>query len=349
MRSMMFRTFHAAACVILALTLAAFPASAEPLGGVKPRRILHIMSFDSPWRWTDGQFAGFKEGLGDVPAEFRVFQMDVKRNSDREAKEKKGAEARALIESWRPDLVYASDDDAQDFVTRHYAGKNLPFVFSGVNKAPCDHGIEGAGNVTGVLEEEHFIASVKLLQAMSPKSRRLAVISDMGPHWTPVIARIRAAMEQLPGSRLVSVDQVKTFDEFKSKVASYAGTVDAVVYLGIFALEGAGGGNVPYQNVQRWVCENSRLPDISFWIDRVHYGVLASVTVSEREQGLAAGRLARDILAHGLAPSALPVRATTVGHPAINLARARQLGIPVKSSLLLSSEVITGFDWEKGK
>jgi ABC-type uncharacterized transport system substrate-binding protein len=317
--------------------------------GSSPYRILHIMSFDSPWRWTDGQFAGFKEGLGNVNAEYRVFQMDVKRNSSREAKEQKGREARALIESWKPDLVYTSDDDAQDFVTRHYAGKTLPFVFSGVNKNLRDHGIEGAANVTGVLEQEHFVESVRLLQAIVPRATRLAVISDGGAHWAAVIERIREAMPRLPGTQLVSVDQVKAFDEFKSRVTDYAGKVDAVVYLGIFALSGPGGANVPYQEVQRWVCENSRLPDISFWIDRVHYGVLASVTVSEHEQGYAAGRLARAILVDGRSPASLAIQPTVIGHPAINLERARQLGLKVKSTQLLSSEVVTDYEWRKAK
>lgn len=324
-------------------------AAADPAPGGASRRILHVMSFDSPWRWTDGQFAGFKEGLGDVAAEYRVFQMDVKRNSSREAKELKGREARELIDAWKPDLVYASDDDAQEFVTRHYVGKPLPFVFSGVNKSLKDHGIEGAANVTGVLEQEHFVQSVNLLQAIAPNARRFAVLSDSGAHWAPVIERMRAAMPRLPGNRLVSVDQVKSFSEFKDKVLSYQGAADAVIYLGIFALAGEGGGNVPYQTVQRWVCENSRLPEISFWIDRVHYGVLVSVTVSEREQGLAAGRLARAILVDGRSPASFAIRPTVVGHPAINLARARQLGIQVKSTQLLASEVIPEFEWRKAK
>lgn len=325
-----------------ALTLAQTPATTSVF------RILHVMSFDSPWRWTDGQFAGFKEGLrSDVRAEYRVFQMDVKRNGSREAKEQKGREARELIAAWKPDLVYTSDDDAQEFVTRHYLNQKLPFVFSGVNKEAREHGIDGASNVTGVLEQEHFVESVKLLQALAPQIKRLAVISDLGPQWTPVIARIRAHMERLPGVTLTAVDQVKTFDEFKEKLAAYPAIADAVVQLGIFNLAGRDGKNVPYQEVQKWASQNSTLPDTSFWIDRVHFGVLASVTISEREQGLAAGRLARAILVDGKVPDSLPMRPTVKGHPAINLARAKQLGIAVKSSLLLSSEVVTHYEWDK--
>jgi hypothetical protein len=43
----------------------------------KTYKILHIMSYHSPWRWTDGQLDGFKEGLGAVSAEYKVFQMDA--------------------------------------------------------------------------------------------------------------------------------------------------------------------------------------------------------------------------------------------------------------------------------
>ena len=85
--------------------VASRPTWAQAGGSGRPRRILHVMSFDSPWRWTDGQFSGFKEGLGDIGAEFRVFQMDVKHHSSREARERKGQEARVLIEAIRQSFV----------------------------------------------------------------------------------------------------------------------------------------------------------------------------------------------------------------------------------------------------
>lgn len=308
-------------------------------------RILHVMSFESPWRWTDGQFAGFKEGLGDVDATYRVFQMDAKRNNTPQAKESVARDARALIDSWKPDLVYTTDDDAQSFVTRHYANAQPVFVFSGVNKDAAAHGLQGASNVAGVLEREHFVETARLLQSLKPQIRRFAVISDSGLYWADVIERIRAGLPQLPGTTLAAVERVKTFEEYKQKIAGYPAVADAIVYLGIFNFADANGRNVRDRDVQRWTVENSMLPDASFWIDRIHYGVLASVTVSEREQGRAAGRLARAIVVDGKSPASLPIVPTLKGNPAINLARAQQLGIDVSSSLLLSAEVVQDFDW----
>lgn len=327
------------------LTLAANVQSAPPPGG--KFKVLHIMSYHSPWRWTDGQLEGFKEGLQGLPAEYKVFQMDTKRNSSPEAKEKMGREAMALIEQWKPDLVYTSDDDAQEYVAKHYINKPLPFVFSGVNKAPGAYGFEGSRNVTGVLEQEHFVESVRLLKRIVPGVRKIAVVLDDAPMWDPVEKRMRAATKALPDVELEPWDTILTFEEYKRRIKAYHGTVDAIALIGIFNFKDERGKNVPYQDVLKWTAENSTLPDFGFWIDRVHFGTLAAVTVSEREQGLAAGRIARAILAEGKAPSAFFMRPTVKGLPVVSLARANRLGIKIPSGVLLSAEVIQKFDWEQ--
>ena len=117
--------------------------------------------------------------------------------------------------------------------------------------------------------------------------------------------------------------------------------------IGIFNFKDEKGNNVPYQKVLQWTTENSQLPDFSYWVDRVHYGTLASVTVSGREQGLAAGRMARSILLDGQSPSLIAMKPTAKGLPVISLARANKLGIKVRSGLLLSAEVIQQFEWNK--
>jgi len=313
----------------------------------KPYKILYVMSYHSPWRWTDGQLEGFKEGMAGARAEYKVFQMDTKQNSTREAKERKAREARALIDSWKPDLVYTSDDDVQEYVAVHYIGKDLPFVFSGVNKDPQAYGFRGSRNVTGVLEQEHFVESVNLLRAVAPGVKRIVAVFDDAAMWGPVVARMQERMKQLPDVQLVGIDTVRTWDEYQKKMAEYPSKADAVALIGIFNFKDAQGKNVPYQEVLKWTAENSKLPDIGFWVDRVHFGTLAAVTVSEREQGLAAGRMARQILVDGKSPASFAMTPTTKGIPVISLARANKLGLKVKSSVLLSADVIEKFEWEK--
>lgn len=267
-------------------------------------RLLHVMSFESPWRWTDGQLAGFRQGLDMPQAQWQVFQMDVKRHRSPAEKAARGRLAREAVEAFRPDLLYLSDDDAVAEVAVPYAGSRMPIVFSGVNRTLLEHGLEGAPNITGVLEREHVAESLRLLRAVVPGARRLAMVSDPSPYW------------------------------------------DAWIGHSVFALPRADGTAVPFPDLARWVVQHTRLPDISFWIDRVHHGTLLSVTVSEHEQGLAAGRLASAILRDGRSPASLPVRPTSHGRPAVNLARARQLGIGVRSTQLLASEVVRQLAWD---
>lgn len=330
----------------LLLVFAAGASAQKPAGGAVPFRILHVMSYHSPWRWTDGQFEGFKAGLGDARAEYKVYQLDTKRYSSPAEMDARGREARALVDAWKPDLVYTTDDDAQELVTRHYLGKPIPQVFSGVNKAPAQYGFDKAGNVTGVIEHEHFGESVQLLKQVVPGLKRLVVVLDDAPMWGPVVQRMKEAPLP-PGVTIVGWETLRTFDEFKARMSAYPDIADGIALIGVFNFKDKAGRNVPYQDVLRWTAENSRLPDLGFWIDRVHYGTLVAVTVSEREQGLAAGRLARQILVEGKSPASLPIRETTKGLPVISLARAKKLGIAIRSEQLLAAQVITAFEWDK--
>lgn len=332
--------------VALATTAAAATvAAAEP--PARPLRVLHVMSYHSPWRWTDGQLAGFKETLALPGTEYRVFAMDTKRKSAPAEIAASGAAARAIVESWKPDLIYTSDDDAQVHVTAHYLDRPVKQVFSGVNKSPATYGFDRAKNVTGVLEEEHFVESVRLLKSIAPSIKRLAVVLDEAPMWGAVGARMRARLPELQDVEIVAWDTFRTFADYQAKIAAYPRTVDGIVLLGIFNFKGDDGRDVPYEKVLRWTAENSRLPDVGFWVDRVHFGTLAAVTVSEREQGLAAGRLARAILVEGKSPDSLPISPTRKGLPVVSVRRAKDLGIRIPSKLLLAAEVVKDYEWEK--
>src|SRR4030042_2910526 len=62
-------------------------AAASPFG--KQYKVFHIMSYHSPWEWTDRQFEGFKAALGDMEIEYSVMKMDTKRKSGENWKEER--------------------------------------------------------------------------------------------------------------------------------------------------------------------------------------------------------------------------------------------------------------------
>lgn len=311
-------------------------------------RILHIMSYHAPWVWTDEQLEGFQEAFKDINVEYRIIQMDAKRNNNAESIEQISQEARDTIETWQPDLIYLNDDAAQEHIGTHYVNTDIPIVFSAVNADPATYDYAGSRNVTGVLEHEHFLPTMNLLLEMAPDVRRIAVVFDEDSTWEGVKARMQEQEDQLPeGVEIVRWDTFTTFADYQEAIATYQKEVDAVGLIGIFAFEDEEGNNVPFEEVLEWTAQHSQLPDFSFWESRIPYGTLCSVTVSGYEQGLAAGKIAYQILVDGVHPEDIAMEPTVRGEPVINLARAQQLGLNVDSSLLLSANVYEQFAWDE--
>jgi len=285
--------------------------------------------------------------MGGAKVEYKVFEMDILRDRSAENLQRKAREARALIESWKPDLVYGSDDAAQEYVAAHYVGRDLPFVVSGVNRDPAVYGLAGAKNVAGVLEPVHIEETLRLLHVVAPATKRFAIITDESPSMLALADQIKAKLARLPGAQVVAHDTVRTFPAYQQAVRRYQDSADALWPLGVFGLRDAAGAPVDRIEVLRWTADNSRLPDLGFWEERVAMGTLVAVTVSPREHGLAAGRIARGILVERRSPASYGIRPDVKGLPMVSLARANKLGLKLKSSVLLSAEVVEKFEWEK--
>jgi len=233
-------------------------------------------------------------------------------------------------------------------VTKHYVNQDTPFVFSGVNADPREYGFVGSKNITGVLEHEHFVQTANLLKKIVPEASKIAVIMDDDPTWIGVITRMKKmASAHHPNLKFMSWDVIRTFAEYKKKIAEHQKQVDALGLLGIHTFKDGAGRNVPWQEVLKWTAENSHLPDFSFWKDRVSYGTLCAVYVSAYEQGLAAGKIARGILTEKRSPASYPMEPTVKGQPILSLARAKKLGLGIKSKILLTVKVVEKFAWEK--
>jgi len=306
----------------------------------KQYKIFHVMSYNSPWEWTDNQLSGFQAAMQGLNVQYHVMQMDTKRKSDEAWKLEIAKEIRGAIDTSKPDLIFASDDNAQLYVTKYYVNSSIPIVFSAVNEDPAKYGFTGSKNVTGVLEKMHYAATLRLLKKLVPNVRKVVMITDTGTMWPALIAEMKQQQDQFPDIEIVSFDIIPTFAEFKQKVLAYQNQVDAVGFLGVFEFKDETGKNVSIEDVCRWLGANSSLPDFSFWEDRISKGTLCSVSVSAYEQGYQAGLYARGILVDGKSPSAFPMISTDKGIPLINLATAKRLNIKPGADILLTAKVI---------
>ena len=143
----------------LLFLLAILITTARPAGAEADAKILYIDSYHKGYEWSDGILEGIRRVL--KGRDLEIFRMDTKRNSDEEYKKEKALEAKALIESLKPDVVIASDDNASKYLLApYYRDSKIPFVFCGLNWQASAYGFPTA-NITGMIEVPPAEALIK--------------------------------------------------------------------------------------------------------------------------------------------------------------------------------------------
>jgi ABC-type uncharacterized transport system substrate-binding protein len=114
-------------------------------------KCLFISSYHQGYTWSDGVERGIRDTIGNQ-CELKQFDMDTNRNKDQRYIEQKALEAKALIESWQPDVVITADDmAAKSIIQPFYKDHPIPFVFCGINWTVQEYDFPYR-NVTGMIE-----------------------------------------------------------------------------------------------------------------------------------------------------------------------------------------------------
>jgi ABC-type uncharacterized transport system substrate-binding protein len=318
--------------------------------GKGPIKIFHLNSYAPGFGWSDETIEGFKgylekENVSFEIKEFYMNSFDMSINQTLVAKEVVNA-----ISEWKPDLIYATDDEAQrEVISKYYVNSRIPVVFSGVNLYAETYGYDKASNVAGVLEREQLKSAVDYLRQISPSNiRKIAVISDGFYQWDVVMEQLKQQQAEIPDVEFVGWQGFPGFEGYKKAILDYQDKVDAFILLPPIALSDENGVHVSEPDAVRWTVENSKLPELSFWDLQIYLGALEAVYVSPIEQGERSAKIAEEILFDGKKPSSIPFETTKKAIRVINIARAETLGIEKKdisSTVLINSQVYEGFPW----
>lgn len=282
---------------------------------------------------------GIEEAFSDTNVELQYYFMDTKRKTSEEWKRKAGARAQEIMAEFKPELVVTMDDNAQKYFAKNFAGvPGAPvFVFSGVNKNPELYGFP-AKNVTGVLERPNIIESVEFLKKIVPNVKTILMLSDQSPTSDGFVEYAKSLDMPLA---VIAYEQIKTFARWKSILKKYKDKVDAIgmyVVRTIVRKEGIQ-EKVPEAELVSYVHTYTGLPTVGFFDSSASAGVLCGISVSMREQGYAAGELAREILG-GRSPESFVVKPTSKGRIQLNLQTADFLNIQLRHSLIKRADVL---------
>ena len=225
-------------------------------------KVLLVHSYHEGYSWVDEITASVQEELEGSVDELEVFYMDTKRKPSEEWKVKSGQMAKEKMADFKPDVVITSDDNAQEYFARDYAGKDSPqFVFCGVNAEASKYGFP-ASNVTGLLERPHFIESLNLLTALDANINTIAVIGDDSPTANAMYDYMRTLEDQSP-VKIVSFDQPSTFAQWQALIRQYQDSVDAIAIVIYHTVkETIGGDSMDPQEVISWTLTNNKKPTV---------------------------------------------------------------------------------------
>ncbi len=302
-------------------------------------RVLLVHSYHTGYPWVDTITRGVRMGLSGSNVDLQIFYMDTKRHTDKRFKEEAGQAARNVTAEWKPDVIIAADDNAQQYFATYYTGRSWPqIVFCGVNAEPEEYGYP-VSNITGILERPHFVQSLELLRQLVPDAKRIAMVSDDSLTSEGALKWIR---KQCADAEIVLCEMPTTFEQWKSVIDRCQDKADAIaVYMYHTVKKSNISESMEPKDVMSWTVENSSIPIIGLFIFAVDDGALCGYVESGVEHGLRAGQMAVEML-RGRRADQLKVVTALEGQPMLNLSTARRLGIKVHDEIIRQMEVLVG-------
>jgi ABC-type uncharacterized transport system substrate-binding protein len=311
--------------------LSGVTATTTPHQHAAGKRVLLVHSYHPGYPWVDTVTRGVQEVADNHRIRLQIEYMDTKRHTDEQFKIESGNRMKAKVAEYRPDLVVAVDDDAQQFFAKSYVSRSLPVVFTGVDADPSKYGYPAA-NVTGVIERPHFKESLALARQLR-SFKRIAVMSCRDSTSIAALGFMKQEQLDVEVAEWLLVDD---FDQWKGAVERLNAEVEAIVIRSYQAVKKPGSAtNVDPKEVVAWTSTNARVPTIAFHDFEIMEGLLVGVVKSGEAYGRQTMDCAVQILL-GASPRDIPVSRAKLGTKMVNRDTAGRLGIT------LPSEVLTG-------
>ena len=296
------------------------------------KKIIFIDSYHADYYWSKGILQGIRAALADSGHELKVHFMDTKHKRSEKEKEDAGKLARQVIDTFTPDVIIASDDNASQYlIAPYYRGSQTPVVFCGLNWNPSKYGYP-APNVTGMREVEHIPALLLQLQKYSKGME----IGFLGLNSLSQAGKLRMLQEEY-GVAWNHYDLVDTYGQWKAAYLALQEKVDAM-YISNF--EGIKGWDA--EDFKKVVRSQSKIPSGAAINWAADYAMI-TVAKSAEEHGLWAGQTALRIL-NGESPQDIPITENKSGKLYLNMSIADSLNITFDPQTIKRATIIRPYD-----
>lgn len=286
------------------------------------QKILYVDSYHEAYPWSAGITRGVQSVLAErQEIELKILRMDTKRNTAEDFKQSAALKVKEFIDSWQPDLVIASDDNASKYlIVPYYKDGQLPFVFCGVNWDASGYGFP-TSNVTGMVEVQLIDQILTALQKYASGSR---VAFLKGENLT---ARKEAAAIEKQLDIQLDKRFVTTFSAWKQQYLALQQEADMLIFGNTASVR-----DWDSETALAFIRETTRIPSGNWDAWMATYCLITFANKAE-EQGEWAAATALKILA-GTPPADIPVVSNKKGKIYLNMELAKILNIKFPIELI---------------
>jgi ABC-type uncharacterized transport system substrate-binding protein len=296
-------------------------------------RILVVHSYHEGYSWTDAVQAGIDRALGHQTYDIKIHYMDTKRQTDEAWKIQSGRNAMQVVAEFKPDIVIASDDNAQLYFASALSNRpDAPrIVFCGINGNAGDYGYPNK-KATGIITHCHSTTTLKLAQALKPSIQRVSFISDQSLTTKKTYDFYKT--QKFP-VKVEGYWQVENFSQWKALVLRANMTSDAILVTLYHTIKRSSQDtqSMPPEEVMKWTVENSKVPILGVYPFAVRDGAVMGICSAGEEHGYLAAITAMDMLQTGRPASRYPINTSVEGRIMFNLQSARQHQIQIPDHL----------------
>lgn len=279
------------------------------------KKVLYVNSYHAEFPSAVRHTTTIRRLFAKTGVELRIEYMDTKRNTSEDYKNSAALQVKRIIDSWKPDVVIASDDNASKYlVMRYYKDAALPIVFFGVNWSVEKYGYPYS-NVTGQIEVSHVKQLIDALRTYAGGEKVAILTGD--------VLTDRKSIEhykKIPGVELDQEVYVNNKADWKARFLELQETADMLILR-----SKAGVADWDDARMEEFILANTRIPTGTVNLAMIHFTLLA-LTKDNTEFGEYAVRTAQDIL-NGKALSDIPITQNKRARVFLNMELARKMGV----------------------
>lgn len=262
------------------------------------QQVLILHSYSQHYPWTQSQHDSFVSTLDDneqEPVIFNTEHLDTKRlNYDKPYQEMFRSYLKSKYEDYAPALIYVTDDNALDFVTRYLPDnlKSVPVIFSGINNYGRINSLD-ANKFVGVFEKKEIIPNLDLLNILDKNVRDILVLGDASNTYDAIKREVQKVLETKPEINAEFIENKnvkKILSELKGRSEKY------LILTTIGGMTSVDGKVVPLTEVLNKIVSLDQFIIISMEDAYLSDGILGGYVTNGTNQGEQAGRLAKAYL-----------------------------------------------------